>query len=81
VAGELSRRGYDVTFTIGNTKAVDLLIQKEDKVLAIQVKGIQKTKSICWNLDRTKMLNDPNLFFVLVNLHVDQLIQSQSFLY
>jgi hypothetical protein len=72
VAGELCRLGYDVTLTFGNTKAIDLLIKKENKILAIQVKGIQTTKSICWNLDKTKIADGPNLFLVLVNLHVDK---------
>lgn len=69
VAGELSRLGYNVTFTFGNTKSIDLLIEKEDSIIAIQVKGIQRNKSICWNLDKTKVKS--NVFYVLVNLHVD----------
>jgi hypothetical protein len=69
VAGELSRLGYNVTFTFGNTKSIDLLIEREDRIIAIQVKGIQRTKSICWNLDKTKVKS--NIFYVLVNLHVD----------
>lgn len=70
VAGELSRLGYNVTFTFGNTKSIDLLIEKDDTIIAIQVKGIQRTKSICWNLDKTKV--KANIFYVLVNLHVDE---------
>lgn len=69
VAGELSRLGYNVTLTFGNTKSIDLLIEKDDKVIALQVKGIQKTQSICWNLDKRKIKE--NVFYVLVNLHVD----------
>ncbi|MEW5676443.1 group I intron-associated PD-(D/E)XK endonuclease [Flavobacterium enshiense] len=69
VAGELSRLGYNVTFTFGNTKSIDLLIEKDNNIIAIQVKGIQRTKSICWNIDKTKVKG--NIFYVLVNLHVD----------
>ena len=72
VAGELSRLGYNVTLTFGNTKAIDLLVQKQNVVLAVQVKGIQTTKSICWNLDKTKISDNPNLYLVLVNLHADR---------
>lgn len=68
-AGELSRLGYNVTVTFGNTKAVDLLIQKDRATFAIQVKSIQATKSICWNIDKTKVIVDH--YYVLVNLHVD----------
>ncbi|MFA6085821.1 group I intron-associated PD-(D/E)XK endonuclease [Mucilaginibacter sp.] len=69
VAGELSRLGYNVTLTFGNTKAIDLLIQKGKDVFKIQVKGIQTTKSICWNIDKTKVSAD--LYVVLINLHVN----------
>jgi hypothetical protein len=69
VAGELSRLGYNVTITFGNTKSIDLLVQKGTEVCKIQVKGMQSTKSICWNLDKTKLTHE--LFIVLVNLHVD----------
>ncbi|AND64487.1 hypothetical protein AX766_08715 [Flavobacterium covae] len=77
VAGELSRLGYNVTFTFGNTKSIDLLIEKDDSIIAIQVKGIQKTKSICWNLDKTKV--KPNIFYVLVNLHIDKPSEKPEF--
>ena len=70
VAGELSRLGYNVTLTFGNTKSIDLLIEKDDNVIAIQVKGIQKTKSICWNLDKSKIKE--KTYYVLVNLHIDK---------
>lgn len=69
VAGELSRLGYNVTITFGKTKSIDLLVQRGSEVRKIQVKGMQSTKSICWNLDKTKLSDD--IFLVLVNLHVD----------
>lgn len=45
--------------------------------MAIQVKGIQRTKSICWNLDKTKV--KPNILYILVNLHVDQINEKPEF--
>lgn len=42
-AAELSRRGYDVTFTMGNTPRIDLLCSVPDadgKSFKVQVKGI-----------------------------------------
>lgn len=42
VAGELARRGYNVTLTLGSTKSIDLLIEKINKLIPIQVKGIQR---------------------------------------
>lgn len=79
VAGELSRLGYNVSLTFGNTKSIDLLIEKDDHTVAIQVKGIQRTKSICWNLDKTKV--KPNILYILVNLHVDQINEKPEFLF
>lgn len=77
VAGELSRLGFNVSITMGNTKSIDLLIEKNEKLVSIQVKGIQRTKSVCWNLNKTKVL--PNIIYVLVNLHVDNISEKPEF--
>ncbi|RZK17811.1 MAG: hypothetical protein EOO43_13125 [Flavobacterium sp.] len=69
VAGELSRLGFNVTATFGNTKSLDLLIQKAHSVYAIQVKSIQASSSLCWNIDKTKAFIEH--FYILVNLDVD----------
>lgn len=78
VAGELARRGFNVTLTFGNTKAIDLLIEKDGKLIPVQVKGMQRTKSICWNVNLEKLIDSP-LIFVLVNLHADNLQQPEYF--
>lgn len=54
LAGELARRGYNVTITFGNTKALDLLVEKHGRLVPIQVKGIQSKSSICWNISLAK---------------------------
>lgn len=77
VAGELTRLGYNVTITFGNTKAIDLLVQKGDDVCKVQVKGMQRTKSICWNLDKSKVTDD--IYLVLVNLHADDIKRKPEF--
>jgi hypothetical protein len=79
VAGELSRRGYNVAVTLGNTKAIDLFAEKEGKSFAIQVKGIQRSKSICWNFTRDSLKE--NNFYVLVNLHADTLNEPEYFVF
>jgi hypothetical protein len=78
VAGELSRLGYDVTVTFGNTKSIDLLVHKNDEIYAVQVKGIQQTKSICWNLNKTKF-KGRKIILVLVNLHADDINAKPEF--
>lgn len=77
VAGELSRLGHNVSLTFGNTKSIDLLVEKDDATLAIQVKGIQRTKSVCWNFDKTKVKD--NILYVLVNLHADIIEEKPEF--
>lgn len=78
VAAELSRRGYNVTLTFGNTKSIDLLIEKDNSTIAIQVKGIQRKKSICWNIKRTSIRE--NLIYVFVNLNADTLVEPEYFI-
>jgi len=78
VMAELSRRGYNATLTFGNTKAIDLLVEFEGKTIMIQVKGIQKTKSICWNVSESAL--KPGLIFVFVHLHVDTLDSPEYFI-
>lgn len=78
VAGEMSRLGYNVTVTFGNTKSIDLLVEKDDKVFKVQVKGMQSTeRSICWNVDKTKITD--GIYFVLVNLHVNDVKAKPEF--
>src|SRR5712671_3076245 len=77
VAGELPRRGYNVTLTSGNTKAIDLLIEKNKKLIPIQVKGIQRIKSICWNISEESIRED--IIYVLVNLNADSYNQPEYF--
>ncbi|MCI5093020.1 hypothetical protein [Phaeodactylibacter sp.] len=77
VAAELSRRGYNVTLTLGNTKSIDLLVEKESNVVPIQVKGIQRTKSICWSLKSTSLRED--IIYVFVNLNADTLSLPEFF--
>ncbi|MGO8736963.1 MAG: hypothetical protein ACLQVM_29705 [Terriglobia bacterium] len=44
---ELSRRGYDVTFTLGNTRRVDMLCSVPDgQPFKIQVKGISNATGL-----------------------------------
>jgi len=79
VAGELARRGFNVTLTLGNTKSIDLLIEKNNKLIPVQVKGIQRRKSICWNISLSNLEND-NMIYVLVNLNADTLESPEYFI-
>lgn len=79
VAGELARRGYDVSITFGTTKSIDLLIHKNNKQVSIQVKGIQN-KSANWNVSPSFNSDiKTNMYIVLVNLNNDNLNTSSDF--
>jgi len=64
---ELSRRGYDVTFTLGNTRRVDMLCSVPDgQTFKIQVKGISTTNA--FYIDKSFFEGDTqqDLFLVVV---------------
>jgi hypothetical protein len=77
-AAELARRNFNVTMTFGNTKAIDLLAEKDGKLFTIQIKGIQRKKSICWNLSRDKV--NAAYFYIFVNLNADTLDAPEYFI-
>ena len=78
VAGELARRGYNGTITLGNTKSIDLIVEKNGKLIPVQVKGIQRKKSLCWNIS-LKRLSNKDILYVLVNLNSDTLVSPEYF--
>ena len=70
VAAELSRRGYVASFTLRNTKGIDILVSSEDgsKSRAIQVKS-SNNEAKAWVLNKKSELSfSDNLFYVFVNL-------------
>ena len=77
VAAELYRRGFNVGMMLGNTEDIDLLAAKGGKSFQVQVKGIQKTSSINWNMKRTSAKE--GILYVLVNLHADTVASPEFF--
>jgi hypothetical protein len=86
VASELCKRGYEVSFTMGNTtpRADLMVVSPSGKMFLIDVKGV-KTKT-CWLL-RKKALCDnlfyafayvpecePNKFFIMAQLGVNDVV-------
>jgi hypothetical protein len=70
VAAELHKRGYTVALTIGNAKAVDLIVEHERKTICIQVKAIQQRKSVGWPILRSKVL--PKVVYVFICLNENE---------
>ena len=60
VAAELAKRGYSVSLTMGNAKAVDLFAEYKGQAICIQVKAIAKSKNVGWPLpfEKTKIIDD-----------------------
>ena len=69
VAAELAKRGYNVSLTMGNAKAVDLFAEKGGLSVCIQVKALASKKSIGWPLpfDQKKIID--NVIYVCVVLN------------
>lgn len=64
VAGELSRRGYPVSITIGNAKSVDIYAEAEQTVIKIDAKASRLKTS--WPIFEKAVRND--IFYIFVNL-------------
>jgi hypothetical protein len=78
VAAELYRRGWSVGRTIGNTKAVDIFVEKDDRIVAIQVKAIYKRKNVGWPIMSDKIKKD--CFYIFVNLNADKMDHPDYFI-
>jgi hypothetical protein len=67
IGAELSRRGYDVTFTLGNTRRVDMLCSVPNGPLfKIQVKGISGEWGFYIDKSFFEGETQQNLFLVVV---------------
>ncbi len=69
VAAELYRRGWSVGMTIGNAKAVDLFAEKDERIIAIQVKSIYKKKNVGGPMMKNAIKK--YCFYIFVNLNSD----------
>ena len=67
VAAELYRRGCHVGMTIGNTKAIDILVEKNGRMIPIQVKTIRDKKSVGWPMMKNRVKKGILYVFVLLN--------------
>ncbi len=69
VAAELAKRGYSVSLTMGNAKAVDLFAERNGTAICIQVKAIARKKSVGWPLpfDKSKIIDRVLYVCVVLN--------------
>lgn len=67
VGAELSRRSYDVTFTLGNTRKVDMLCSVPDgQLFKVQVKGLSNPNGFYIDKPFFERPSQENLFLVVV---------------
>lgn len=65
VLSTLYRLGADAALTLGNKKAVDIIVIKDDgTTITIDVKGLEKRYD--WPADNIRVFNNPRHFYVLV---------------
>jgi hypothetical protein len=69
VAAELSKRGYLVSLTMGNAKAVDLFVERAGKAVCIQVKTIDSEQRRSWPLPSNRERITNGIMFVCVVLN------------
>ena len=74
VAGELSRRGYPVSITMGNAKSVDIYAESSKGMVKIDAKA-GRTKSN-WPILNNSVKND--LYYVFVYLQTDNRIKKND---
>ena len=81
VAGELTRRGYVVTFTSPNTKNIDLIVTNEDskKIKNLQVKTTSNNTNIWLLKDSHEDIKHVNLYYIFVRLSKEEDYKPVSF--
>ena len=74
VAGELSRRGYAVSITMGNAKSVDIHAESSEETLKTDAKAV-RTKG---NWPILKDSVKPDLYYIFVYLKTDNQIKKND---
>jgi hypothetical protein len=67
VLSVLHRLGFHASLTLGNRKAIDIVVETETRTLSIDVKGMASRTN--WPLDNFESENRPNHFIALVSFN------------
>lgn len=65
----LQRSGANAFMTFGNTKKIDIIVQKEKEALTIDVKGVKENGSFPIGKSYEEYLKDSNHYFIFVDYH------------
>jgi hypothetical protein len=74
VAGELSRRGYSVSITIGNAKSIDLFASTRDGKTPFMVDAKATRTKTSWPI-KPESVNE-NIFYIFVHLQTSNGIKA-----
>src|SRR5210317_1132722 len=72
VAGELARRGYPVSITMGNAKSVDIYAESQKGVLKIDAKAGRSKGN--WPINKKQISSD--IFYIFVHLGTNSQIRN-----
>jgi hypothetical protein len=72
VAGELSRRGYPVSITMGNAKSVDIYAESKSGVLKIDAKAGRAKGN--WPINKVNVQSD--VYYIFVHLQSEKQIEN-----
>lgn len=61
-AGELSRRGFQVSITLGNAKAVDIFVEANANLYKVEAKAIRAKAN--WPIKKDNVQKDVNYIFI-----------------
>jgi hypothetical protein len=72
VAGELSRRGYPVSITMGKAKAVDIYVDAQEVTIRVDTKASQYHTS--WPIEKV----DEKVYYIFVYLQNEDKLRKES---
>ena len=67
VLSVLHRLGYSASLTLGNRKAIDIVVETDDRTITIDVKGMASRTN--WPLDNFKSKDRKNHYIALVSFN------------
>ena len=74
VAGELSRRGYPVSITIGNAKSVDIYANAQERIIKVDAKAGRAKGN--WPITITSVKKD--VYYIFVHLQTQNMIKENK---
>ena len=73
VAGELSRRGYPVSITIGNAKSIDIYANARERVIKVDAKAGRRKGN--WPIAKNSVINK-DVYYIFVYLQDENKIKN-----